>query len=584
MSSLVRKLQHLSRTLVASTALLAILFPIASFSQVGVVARQQQPAPVTTQQQNPSGQNSITQPLQLSPEVTTQRVGVTPGEVQSLALQDGIAMALQNNLDIEQFRQGVQIAERNLYSLKGVYDILSTSDVNYRSQTVPIVSIFGGGGSTSSLTQRSLNYNFTTSQFVQQTGGYWEADFTNSRTVTSSTASSLTTQYSPQLLLQFTQPLLRNFAIDLNRRSIQIAKKSLDLSDSQFRQRVIEIINSVQRAYWDLVFAIRNEKIARDSVELARQQLDNNRKMVDAGTLAPIELRSTEAQLETAKGNVIVALQGITTAENVLKGLLLKNPTDKMWNAAIAPTDEPQLGQATFNLDDATRLALKNRPELDQMRLQTEQKDIDIKFYKDQTKPQVDFVGNYGDTGLAGTPSTVINPNTGLPLGASVLSRFNGGYFQSLNNLFTQDFKSYQFGVHFSFPWRNRTAEGNLGRTLAESRQLDARQRQLVETVQIDVRNALQAVEASRQRYEAAGAAELAAKAQYDGEQERYRAGLSTNFVVLQRQTDLSVARGNTVRALTDYNKALADLQRVTGMTLVNNNVQISSGAATATK
>jgi outer membrane protein len=584
MSSLVRKLQHLSRTLVASTALLAILFPIASFSQVGVVARQQQPAPVTTQQQNPSGQNSITQPLRLSPEVTTQRVGVTPGEVQSLALQDGIAMALQNNLDIEQFRQGVQIAERNLYSLKGVYDILSTSDVNYRSQTVPIVSIFGGGGSTSSLTQRSLNYNFTTSQFVQQTGGYWEADFTNSRTVTSSTASSLTTQYSPQLLLQFTQPLLRNFAIDLNRRSIQIAKKSLDLSDSLFRQRVIEIINSVQRAYWDLVFAIRNEKIARDSVELARQQLDNNRKMVDAGTLAPIELRSTEAQLETAKGNVIVALQGITTAENVLKGLLLKNPTDKMWNAAIAPTDEPQLGQATFNLDDATRLALKNRPELDQMRLQTEQKDIDIKFYKDQTKPQVDFVGNYGDTGLAGTPSTVINPNTGLPLGASVLSRFNGGYFQSLNNLFTQDFKSYQFGVHFSFPWRNRTAEGNLGRTLAESRQLDARQRQLVETVQIDVRNALQAVEASRQRYEAAGAAELAAKAQYDGEQERYRAGLSTNFVVLQRQTDLSVARGNTVRALTDYNKALADLQRVTGMTLVNNNVQISSGAATATK
>ena len=584
MSSLVRKLQHLSRTLVASTALLAILFPIASFSQVGVVARQQQPAPVTTQQQNPSGQNSITKPLQLSPEVTTQRVGVTPGEVQSLALQDGIAMALQNNLDIEQFRQGVQIAERNLYSLKGVYDILSTSDVNYRSQTVPIVSIFGGGGSTSSLTQRSLNYNFTTSQFVQQTGGYWEADFTNSRTVTSSTASSLTTQYSPQLLLQFTQPLLRNFAFDLNRRSIQIAKKSLDLSDSLFRQRVIEIINSVQRAYWDLVFAIRNEKIARDSVELARQQLDNNRKMVDAGTLAPIELRSTEAQLETAKGNVIVALQGITTAENVLKGLLLKNPTDKMWNAAIAPTDEPQLGQATFNLDDATRLALKNRPELDQMRLQTEQKDIDIKFYKDQTKPQVDFVGNYGDTGLAGTPSTVINPNTGLPLGASVLSRFNGSYFQSLNNLFTQDFKSYQFGVHFSFPWRNRTAEGNLGRTLAESRQLDARQRQLVETVQIDVRNALQAVEASRQRYEAAGAAELAAKAQYDGEQERYRAGLSTNFVVLQRQTDLSVARGNTVRALTDYNKALADLQRVTGMTLVNNNVQISSGAATATK
>ncbi|HYV05262.1 MAG TPA: TolC family protein, partial [Blastocatellia bacterium] len=505
-------------------------------------------------------------------------VGIKDGEVQSLALQDAISLALQNNLDIEQFRQGVQIAERSLYSLKGVYDILSSADVNYRSQTVPIVSIFGGGGATSSLTQRTFTSNFVTSQFMQQTGGYWEADFTNNRTVTSSTASLLTTNYNPTLTFNFTQPLMRNFAIDANRRSIQVAKKTLDLTDSQFRQRVIEIINSVQRAYWDLVYAIRNEGIARDSVELARTQLDNNRKMVEAGTLAPIELRSTEAQLETAKGNVIVALQGVTTAENALKILLLKDASDKMWSSAIAPTDEPRSSQPTFDLDEATRLALKNRPELDQIKIQTEQKNIDIKYYQNQTKPQVDLYGNYGNQGLAGAPSTFVD-STGAVLGQRVLPRFNGGYFQSLNNLFSQDFKSYQVGVRLSFPWRNRTAEGNLGRSLAEARQLDARQRQVVETVQVDVRNALQAVVASAQRLEAAKAAELAANAQLNGEQERYRAGLSTNFVVLQRQTDLSVARGNTVRALTDYNKALADLQRVTGLTLVSNNVQVPATA-----
>lgn len=617
MSSLLRKLQQSSHT--AAIALLAISFaasPLAVFAQEGVVARQQQPSQPATQQQSTPAQNSITQPLVLSPDVTTARVGIKPGEVHSLALQDAIAQALQNNLDIEQFRQGVQIAERNLYSLKGVYDILSTSDINYRSTTQPIVSIFGGGGDTSSLTQKSLNYNFTTSQLVQRGGGLWEADFNNSRTVTSSTASLLTTQYTPQLTLQFTQPLMRNFAIDANRRSIQIAKKSLDLSDSQFRQRVIEVISSVQRAYWDLVYAILNEKIARDSVELARTQLENNRKMVDAGTLAPIELRSTEAQLESAKGNVIIALQGVTTAENTLKGLLLKDPNDKMWYAEIKPTDEPLSTHSTFDLDEATRLALKNRPELDQMRLQTEQKNIDIAYYKDQTKPQIDFIGNYGSIGLAGTPSTIVsgggggfdsltqgildnlnvalttlnlgtfNPTapTSSVLGERVLPRFKGGYFQALSNLFGQDFKAYQVGIHFSFPWRNRAAEGNLGRTLAEARQLDARQRQLVETVQIDVRNALQAVVASEQRLGAAKAGELAAQAQYNGEQERYRAGLSTNFVVLQRLTDLSVARGTTVRALTDYNKALADLQRYTGMTLVSNNVQIPTQASAAKK
>jgi outer membrane protein len=578
MSSLTRTLQQSSRAVgaVGLTVVLAMCAPIAVFCQEGVVARGQQPTQAAPQQ-NPPAQNPITQPLALSPEITKQRVGIKDGEVQSLALQEAISLALQNNLDIEQFRQGVQISERSLYSLKGVYDILSTADVNYRSQTIPVVSIFGGGGATSALTQRAFTYNFVTSQFMQQTGGYWEADFTNSRVVTSSTASLLTTQYNPTLTFNFTQPLMRNFAIDANRRSIQVAKKTLDLSDSQFRQRVIEIINSVQRSYWDLVFAIRNEGIARDSVELARTQLDNNRKMVDAGTLAPIELRSTEAQLETAKGNVIVALQGVTTAENALKILLLKDAADKLWSAAISPTEEPRSGQTTFDLEEATRLALKNRPELDQIKIQTEQKNIDIKYYKNQTKPQVDLFGNYGDIGLAGAPSTVVSG--GQVLGERVLPRFNGGYFQALNNLFTQDFKSYQVGVRLSFPWRNRTAEGNLGRSLAEARQLDARQRQVVETVQVDVRNALQAVVASAQRLEAAKAAELAASAQLNGEQERYRAGLSTNFVVLQRQTDLSVARGNTVRALTDYNKALADLQRVTGLTLVSNNVQIPATA-----
>ena len=158
-----------------------------------------------------------------------------------------------------------------------------------------------------------------------------------------------------------------------------------------------------------------------------------------------------------------------------------------------------------------------------------------------------------------------------------VPSRFQGGFFRSLGNLFGQDFKTYQIGVRVSIPWRNRTAQGNYGRSLAEARQLDARQRQIVQNVQIDVRNALQAVEAAHLRYEAAKAQRIAANAQFTGEQEKFRAGLSTTFLVLQRQTDLSVAEGNEVRALTDYNKALSDLQRVTGMTLVNNNVQVTA-------
>jgi len=575
MSSLTRRLFDSSRVVAAWSLTLAFAAasPIGVFAQEGVVARQTV-VPAAAAAQNPpangQSQNPITQPLALSPEVGTGRVGINPGEVAALSLQEAITFALQNNLDIEQFRQGVRISQFSLNSLRGVYDIVSSADVNYRSQTIPVASLFAGGGTTASLTSRTITWNLITNQLIEKGGGFWQAEFDNNRINTSSTAATLSTQYSPVLTLSFTQPLMRNFNLDQNRRSILIAKKTLDLSDSQFRQRVIEIINQVQLAYWDLVFAIRNEAIARKSVELTRTQLENNQKMVEAGTLPPIDLRSAEAALESRKGDVIVALQGITTAENVLKALLIKDPADKLWNAAIQPSDDPQLSMQSFKLDEATGLALKNRPELDQIRLQTEQKNVDISFYKNQLKPQVDVYGLYTNNGLAGAPNSSLGNIT-------VPDRFIGGYPRALGNLFGQDFKTYQFGVRLSFPWRNRTAEGNLGRSLAESRQLDARQRQLVQSVQFDVRNALQAVEAARLRFEAAQAGRIAAAAQLKGEQEKFRAGLSTTFLVLQRQTDFSVAEGTEVRALTDYNKALADLQRVTGMTLVSNNLQVTS-------
>jgi HAE1 family hydrophobic/amphiphilic exporter-1 len=531
------------------------------------------PTATTPASQEP---NPITQPLALSPEIGNERVGVDQNNKQSLALQDAIAMALQNNLDIEAFRQGVQISQYSLFSSRGVYDLTSGANVNYRSQTFPVTSIFQGGNANASLTQRTYTYNFFTNKQVERTGGFYEVDFNNGRTTTSSTASTLPTQYNPTLTFQITQPLMRNFKIDANRRAIQIAKKQLDLSDSQFRQRVIEIINSVQRAYWDLVFAIRNEQIARETVELTRTQLSNNQKQVEAGTLAPIELRSTEAALEARKGDVIVALQAITTAENTIKGLLMKDPNDKFWNSVLLPTDEPTLNPPQFNLEEATGQALKNRPELEQLRLQAQQNDIDLKYFENQLKPQIDLVASYGNTGVAGTASTILGSN-GIPLGVNVPDRFQGGYFRSLGNLFSQDFKTYQVGVTISFPWKNTTAKGNIGRVLAQGRQLDARQRQQVEGIQVDVRNALQAVLTAKQSFEAQRASRIAAEAQLQGEVEKFRAGLSTNFFVLQRQTDLSVAKGNEIRALTNYNKALADLQRVTGMTLVSNNVQVTS-------
>jgi outer membrane protein len=353
----------------------------------------------------------------------------------------------------------------------------------------------------------------------------------------------------------------------------------------------------VQRAYWDLVFALRDVQIRRESVDLARTQLERNRRMVNEGTLAPIDLVSVEVELERRNEDLLTATEAVTRAENALKQLILGDHTAAEWNKAILPTDAPEIRDEHYQLSDAVAAAFANRPELAQNNLQQEINRVDVRYFENQTKPQVDLVAQYATTGLSGTVTSTANPFAGSTL--LLLDRLNqisdtlglppvvlpptgalpgflvGGYGQSLSNLFSNDFRTARVGVSFSLPLKNRAAEGQLGRALAEGRKIDAQRKTLEQAIEVEVRNALQAVETTRQRVETARAAREAAQKQLDSEQRRFQAGLSTTFFVLERQNALSEARGRELRAMTDYNKALADLQRVMGTTLVTANVEL---------
>ncbi|HUK89334.1 MAG TPA: TolC family protein, partial [Blastocatellia bacterium] len=536
------------------------------------------PQPVEQQKPRPPLDTSaITEPLPVTAPVGHERTGVNLNQVESLSLQDAIRLALLNNLTIEQFRQGVQISQYALFAARGVYDITSSAQINFQNFSVPSnQSFFVSGAENGVITQKTVNFNFSATQNFERTGANWQAFFGNSRTITSSFNSLLSPQYSEFFQFIVTQPLMRNFSIDANRQTIQLDKAQLDLSDSQFRQQVIQIINKVQDAYWELGFAIQNEKIARDTYDLTHKQLEDNKKQIEAGTLAPLDLRQTEATLENNKGAIIAAKQQITTDENNLKILLLKDPQDQRWNSAIKPIDDPEFEVVKFSLADAVALALKNRPELEQLRLQELQNRVSISYFKNQLKPQVNVFGSYAVTGLAGTPTAIANHLGGVP------STFNAGYFGTLGQLFKQEFRTIQFGVTFSFPWRNRTAQGNLGRALAQENQTEANEKAELQQVEIDVRNALQAVDAARESYMAAVAGRKAAYAQYVGEEEKFRAGLSTTYYVLQQETAYSNAQGTEARALANYRQALSDFQRVTATTLVSNNVEIPSTSQAA--
>ncbi|HKX31558.1 MAG TPA: TolC family protein [Blastocatellia bacterium] len=516
-----------------------------------------------------------------------------------LTLRDAITMALENNRDLELERLNTQIQEYDLQAARGVYDPSLSSSFYYERQTLPVASILAGGDN-GRLRTTEFTGSTTLAQRLPWQGGRVSVNFDQSRSSSQSLFNAVDPQFGSQLTVELTQPLFRNRRIDSERRQIRLASRRLDLSDSLFRQRVIEIIASVERAYWDLIFARRDAEIKRESVELARTQMQHNERQVKQGTLAPADVVSARVEIERRIDEAEAAGEAIERAENALKALVLPVGDAERWNAALVPAEQPQLkNDATLPIDDALRLAYQNRPEMEQYRLRGELNRIDQDYYRDQAKPQIDLVAGYGTFGLSGRGRSTANPITesnqllfdrvnrlsqaaGLPLLPPVAfgatpERFIGGYGQNLSNLFRNEFRAFRAGISINLPLRNRTARAQYGRALAEGRKLDAERQRTEQLIGVEVRNAWQAVETARRRVEAARNSRENAELQHRSEQRKFDAGQSTNYFVLDRQNALSSARGRELKALTDYTKAVAELQRAMSTTLTSNNVQLAA-------
>jgi HAE1 family hydrophobic/amphiphilic exporter-1 len=283
-----------------------------------------------------------------------------------------------------------------------------------------------------------------------------------------------------------------------------------------------------------------------------------------------------------------------------LKNLIAENRQSLLWNVSLIPTDPVDLNNPPVDLPRALETALANRPELKQSDLVQAINEIDQRLYREQKKPQVDLIGSYGVVGNAGTITTSGTANPLTAQNAQIRDRLNelstivglaplpipptqalpdnliGGYPQSLGNLAANRYNNFRVGVQLNLPIRNRTAEAQLGRSLVEGERIQTLREQLEQLIQIDVRNALQAVRTAESRLRSAASARNASEQQYESEQRKFDAGQSTLFLVLERQTALTTARGNELRAQTDLNKSIAELQRATGNALEANNVTVS--------
>jgi HAE1 family hydrophobic/amphiphilic exporter-1 len=581
---------------------------------------QETPAPVQSPPQLPApGRESVPSPApdqlipvpQVAPDYRANpagplpelnRVGVDMTEQRPLSLREAIAMALEHNKDIEVARDNVKIAEFDLKGARGIYDPRLSSLSYYERSTTPSSSLLSGGAN-GAVMQDDFTGTMRFEGLVPKYGGGYRVDFSAIRQTTNNLFAALNPQYPTALTFNYTQPLLRGMRFDNNRRQIEVAKKNLSLTDAQFRQRTIEVITNVQRAYWDLVFALRNLQIQRDAVRDARSQLEHNRRLVQEGVLAPIDVVAAEAQISGFEQSVYTALEDVSRAENNLKNLIAENRQSGFWNVQIIPTDSVDIQPPPVSLPDAMQTALTNRPELQQSTVAQEINQIDQRYFREQQKPQVDLIGSYGAVGLAGSLNSTAASNPLLSSSELTRQKINeiiaalpgstiqplpqpqqqtlpdnliGAYQQSLENLLANRYQNFRVGVQINLPLRNRTAEAQLGRSLVEAERIAAQREQLEQLIQVDVRNALQSVHTAESRLRAAASARQASELQYQSEQRKLDAGQSTVFLVLERQTQLTTARGNELRAQTDLNKAIAELQRATGNSLEANNVVVS--------
>lgn len=529
------------------------------------------------------------------PMPSLNRIGVDPADQQPLTLREAITLALRNNKDIEVARDNVKIAEFDLLTAQGSYDPKFTAQSYFERIKTPATNVLSGAAKVET---DDLTATARLEGLAPKYGGSYHVDFSSIRQTSNSTFNVLNPSYPTALTFSYVQPLVRGLRFDLPRRQIEVAKKNLSLTDAQFRQRAIEVITSVQRSYWDLVFALRNLQIQRDSVADSRTQLEHNRRMVAEGSLAPIDVVSAENQVATFEQAEFAALEDVNRAENNLKNMIAENQEAKIWSLALIPTDQVDLTLPQVSLPDAMNAAKQNRQELKQSDLAREINLLDQKLYRDLSKPEIDLVGSYGVVGNAGTQVTTPNPLTAsndalrarvnelsvlsgfqpLPTSATVTipSNLFGSYGQSLVNLGSNQYNNFRVGVAISLPLHNRAAEGQLGHSLVEGQRIRTQREQLEQLIQVEVRNALQSLSTSEARLRSAAIARSTAEQQYESEKRKLDAGQSTTFLVLERQTALAVARGNELRAQTDLNKAIAELQRATGNSLTANNVTVT--------
>lgn len=550
-----------------------------------------------------------------------------------LSLQDAIALALENNLDIEISRYGPRIAEADLLRAEagGVVRGVPTAVSQGPSSAANLQTGGGGGqgggqattgaGGTGGSAANNATVVFAgtnvpqydESFFVQynwrhrtqtnpnsfstgipvllvdsgdisggiqrgfKTGAQAQLFYSQSTQQSNNLVSEVNPFTSGNLNLQITQPLLRGFGIAVNNRFIRVAQNQVKISDFAFRQQLIATVANLANLYADLVSFNEDVKVRKSALSLSEKLYSDNRKQVEIGTMAPIDIVRAEAEVARSQQELTQSETQLLQQETIIKNYLSRTGVNSplIAEARIIPTDTMQMPEveAVRPIQDLVEMAVENRPELAQTKLSIENSRISLEGDRSQLLPQLDLVLAAQNNGLAGQDNTLGLPPTQSGLVRQANPAFIGGLGSVLSQLFTRKYPDYSIGFQLNIPLRNRSAQSDIIRDQLALRQNELRQRQELNQIRVDVQNALIGLQQSRARFQAAQKSRVLQEQTLDAEQKKNALGASTIFFVIQAQRDLAQAQAAEVSALSGYNRARVAMDRATGQILEVNNI-----------
>ena len=418
--------------------------------------------------------------------------------------------------------------------------------------------------------QNTTTGNFSYQQGFQ-TGTDMSVGFTNSRMTTNSLFSTVSPALNSGFQFKLTQHLLQGLGFGPNNRLIRITKNNREITDVAFRLQIITTVDQIENLYWNLVFAYENVRVANESLAFAQKTLSDNQKQVQIGSLAPIEVVRAQNTVAADQQSLIQAQTNLDLQQLLMKNALSRTLQDPMLaSAEVIPTTTMALPdqEPAVPTEDLINEALQHRAELTENRIDLANRDISSKAIKNALLPSLDLFAYYNGSGTGGSQ----NPNY-ICL-AQPSSSFCGGfvpaspvsYGSTLNELVDSSAPDKGMGITLNIPLRNRQAQALSVRSQLEYRQAQMRVQQLENQVRIEVRNAQFAVTQNRAAVQSAQAAVELAKQSLDAEQKKFNLGASTSTLVLQNQSGLATAESNLVSAMAAYEKAQVELDRATGL------------------